>query len=167
MQNLTLTGWSPFRCMCLWYKNNQNIVCKYSFFFFVTLNENICFYAPTPLPSQVPKYRVPKTKVIYCRALLYTQTLWHRATRASFSFMYIQNIFKQLRYTHKKKTLLTFADDLTRGKVVLSLAGPPGVLTNYLFSFSPAPPPPPLTHAHAHTGSDLQKHTQTYTRHDE
>lgn len=44
---------------------------------------------PPPLPPKLPKTRVPKKKkkkkpkVIYCRALLYTLTLWHRATRAS------------------------------------------------------------------------------------
>ena len=75
MQNLTLTGWSPFRCMCLWYKKQS----KYSVqIFFVTLNEKYLLTQP-----RSPNTEYQKPKVIYCRALLYTQTLWHRATRAS------------------------------------------------------------------------------------
>lgn len=97
MQNLTLTGWSPFRCMCLWYKKQSKYSVQISFFFCNSKQ----IYLLT-LPSPVPKDTVPKKpKEIYCRALLYTQTLWHHATRASFSFMYIQNIFRQLKYTTK------------------------------------------------------------------
>lgn len=86
---------------------------KYSVQIFFFCNSSKQIYLLT-LPSPVHKDTVPKPKVIYCRALLYTQTLWHHATRASFAFMYIRNIFwKQLKCTtkpHKRVSLLTFTN---------------------------------------------------------
>lgn len=132
MQNLTLSGWSPFRCMCLWYKKQS----KYSVqIFFCNSKRKYLFTLPRSLKTE---YQKPK--VIYCRALLYTQTLWHHATRASTCFMYIQNIFRQLKYTTNPTvlSLLAFTNKPPQCKLVLSLAGPQGVLTNHLVSFSPS-----------------------------
>lgn len=144
MQNLTLTGWSPFRCMCLWYKKQS----KYSVqIFFCNSKRKYLLTLPRSLKTE---YQKPK--VIYCRALLYTQTLWHHATRASISFMYIQNIFRQLKYTTNPTgdPHLTFTNNLPQCKVVLSLAGPQGVLTNHLLSFSPS---------HTHSLRPTETHT--------
>lgn len=74
--------------------------------------------------------------------------------------MYIQNIFKQLKYTTNPTgvSLLAFTNNL-QCSIVLSLAGPHGGVWPILRN--------PLVQSLAHTHSDLRKHTHTKTRHNE
>ena len=150
MQNLTLTGWSPFRCMCLWYKKQS----KYSvqiFFFFVTLKRKYMLTLPRSL-----KTRVPKTKSNLLQSPpIYTDSVASRNE----SFRFILCTFRissdnwNTQQTPSGASLLTFNNYLPQCNVGLSLAGPQGVLTNHLLSFSPL---------HTLTLTQTYRNTHTY-----
>lgn len=157
MQNLTLTGWSPFRCMCLWYKKQS----KYSVQIFFC-NSKLKISVNPPL---IPKDRVPKTiSNLLQSPPIYTDSVASRNESFHFFFffffMYIQNIFKQLKYTTNPTgvSLHASTNDLTQCKVVLSLAEHQRGLTDHLFSLNPS---------HTLTQTYRNTHTHTYTRHNE
>lgn len=75
-------------------KNHCNILCKY--FVFVTPDD-------PPLPSCRQEYQKPE--VIYCRALLFTQTLWHHVTQAS---VYLHSKYLEMKVTNKNPSLPDF-----------------------------------------------------------
>lgn len=129
MQNLTLTGWLPFRCMCLWYKKQS----KYSVQIFFLCNSTQIYLLT--LHSPVPKDTVPKTKSNLLQSPpIYTDSV--ASCNKSFLFIYVHSEYLQTTEIHNKIPQTSPSSHSLTNNLkctgVLSLAGPLGVLTNRL-----------------------------------
>lgn len=118
-------------------------MCKY---FFVTLKEKYLSSLNPPQNPQRRKYQKPK--VIYCRALLYTQTLWHHATRASICLCTFRISSKQLKDTTNPTSV---------SLITLAISSP---FLGWEFWPITSPRSAPLTLTHSY--GDARTHTHTY-----
>lgn len=124
--------------MCLWYKKQSKYSVQISF---VTLNKKT-----SGNPPLIPKDRVPKTiSNLLQSPPIYTDSVASR--NESFHLFYVHSEYLETTEIHNEPTDVSLSlspsssHSLTTSlsvKVVLSLAGPQGALTNHLVSFSPS-----------------------------